>query len=43
MWKISLEVSNDNLAKVLERLDDLEHKGLFKIGTVLDENEGEAL
>ena len=43
MWKISLEVSNDNLAKVLERLDDLEHKGLFVIGTVLDENEGEAL
>lgn len=43
MWKISLDVSDDNLAKVLERLDDLEYKGLFKIGTVLNENEGEAL
>jgi hypothetical protein len=39
MWTIGLEVKDKMLSKVLERLSDLEDKGLFKIGGVRnDEN-----
>lgn len=41
-YLVSLSVKADLLEKVLERLADLEAKGLFQIGTVLNEETGEA-
>jgi len=41
MWIISLDVKPEQLEKVLERLSDLEDKGLFEIRNVFDEENAE--